>query len=325
MSRVVVGADVGGTSTRVAVADLTGAVLGVAREPGGNPNAVGVQVSSSRIRTAARRALEQADGRPAPEIAAAVIGMAGYNTAIAAGTSFLSDSLGPLAPGGTARIVSDLGVAYASGSPLPHGYAVIAGTGSGAAEIDRGEILARRGGWGWLLGDEGGAFWLGREAVRQALTEVQAGVGLSDLSRQVVGRLGIDARHPLAGLLRIPYEQPPVQLAELAPLVTGLVDSDPAAASIAGRAAEILAGQVLDLDPRPGLPVVVTGSVLQAADPIRQGFAHRIDAALGSPVLTATSGLVGALWLAIGDLEQPTDPDVHARLVASMAGQELPG
>lgn len=315
MTRLVIGADVGGTSTRVAVADLGGTVLGVGGALGGNPNAVGIAESAARIRVATERAL---GGTAAgPEVAAMVIGMAGYHTALAAGPDFVGDCLVAgitVAP----RIVSDLGVAYASGSPLPRGYVVIAGTGSGAAEIDRGEIVARRGAWGWLLGDEGAGFWLGREAVRQALVEAERGTVRSDLGRLVIDRLGIDPAQPLQGLLRIPYEQPPVALARLAPLVSDLVDSDPAAATIAARAAESLAGLVLDLDPRPGRPVVMAGSVLQA-DPIRRAFVERVAAATASPVTPATSGLVGALWLALGDLDQPPDPDVHSRLTATLA------
>ena len=315
MTRLVVGADVGGTSTRVAVADLDGTVLGVGREGAGNPNAVGIAASAARIRTALETALAR-NGSAASEVTAMVIGMAGYNTAIAAGPGFLRDSVDP-AFTVTPRIVSDLGVAYASGSALPRGYVVVAGTGSGAADIDRGEIVARRGAWGWLLGDEGAGFWLGREAVRQALTEAERGAVSSDLGRLVLRHLGIDPARPLEGLLRVPYDQPPVALAGLAPLVSGLVDSDPVAAAIAARAAEILTGLVLELDPRPGRPVVVTGSVLQS-DPIRRAFADRIATTVGSPVLPASSGLTGALWLALGDLDRSPDPAVHSRLTATL-------
>ncbi|KAE9392515.1 hypothetical protein BT96DRAFT_924681 [Gymnopus androsaceus JB14] len=53
---------------------------------------------------------------------------------------------------------------------------VIGGTGSivvSFAEKEDGELeeLGRVGGWGWLLGDEGGGYSVGREAVRQVLEE----------------------------------------------------------------------------------------------------------------------------------------------------------
>jgi glucosamine kinase len=327
MTGLLVGADVGGTATRVAIADQFGTVLAVSRESAGNPNSVGVAESAARINAAMTRALQvgraQSAFPPDADVQAIVLGMAGYGTAIAAGPEFLH----ACSPDGIAvkpRIVSDLSVAYASGSSLPRGYVVIAGTGSGAAEIDRGEIVARRGAWGWLLGDEGGGFWLGREAVRHALAEVERGGPRGDLTRQVIRHFGIDTEQALAGLTRLPYQQPAVRLAELAPLVTGLVDADPAAVSITARAAAALAELVLDLDPRPGRPIVATGSVLQTAGPIRQAFSERISAAIGSPVIDAGSGLVGALWLAAGAASQTTseqpDPGVHARLAMTIAG-----
>lgn len=322
MTRILVGADVGGTSTRVAVADLNGTVLGAAREPAGNPNAVGIETTALRIRTALERALTRADRSPglihAPEVAAVVIGMAGYNTAIAAGPDFLRSCLVDrvtVQP----RLVSDLAVAYASGTPLWRGYVVIAGTGSGAAEIDRGEIVSRRGAWGWLLGDEGGGFWLGREAVRHALTEVERDGPRSDLTRKVIAHLGIDPEHPLDGLVRVPYQHPPIELAELAPLVTGLLDADPAAVAITARAAENLTRLALDLDPRPGRPIVMTGSVFGSVGPIRTAFAERVAAATGSPVVSATSGQIGALWLALGDVTEVPDPAAHDRMTATLA------
>lgn len=340
---LLVGADVGGTSTRVAVADRDGTVFAVAREDAGNPNAVGVEISAARIRSAMEAALRQARGA---EVGAVVLGLAGYGTALAAGADFLRACTPPevsVRP----RIVSDLGVAFASATPLPRGSVVIAGTGSSAARIDRGEIVDRRGGWGWLLGDEGGGFWLGREAVRHALAEVEQGSSRSPLTRRVLDEL----RHRRAGgeaadadpgadpgradldlLLRAPYDKPPVRLADLAPAVTELVDTDPAAVAIAARAADQLARLVVGLRPLPGLPIVTAGSVLQTAGPIRHAFATRLEQQIGSAVLGATSGLVGALWLAHGTDRDgrilpvhgdpsrvgQLDPTVHRRLLTTL-------
>ena len=53
------------------------------------------------------------------------------------------------------------------------GIAVIAGTGSVAWGIDSTGRERRAGGWGYLLGDEGSGYWLGREAVRSVLRASQ--------------------------------------------------------------------------------------------------------------------------------------------------------
>lgn len=313
---LLIGADVGGTTTRLAVADATGRVLAVAEQPAGNPNAVGVPTAARRIRTA----IEQLP--ITGPVAAVVLGLAGYGTALEAGEAFVTAAV-PAELGVRPRIVPDLAVAFASASAAARGTVVIAGTGSGAAEIDSGEIVARRGAWGWLLGDEGAGFWLGREAVRAALSQVERGDPPTQLTRVVLQRLGIDPAEPLRGLLRVPYQDTPVRLADLAPVVTGLADQDPMAAAICARSAAELAALVLDLRPLPGRPIVVGGSVLQADGLIRSTFLATVDRELGSPVLDARSGLVGALWLAAGTGpdgqpdERRTDPAVHAALLAT--------
>jgi len=51
------------------------------------------------------------------------------------------------------------------------GILVTAGTGSIAFGRNEAGEEARAGGWGWMLGDEGSGWWIGREAIRAALAE----------------------------------------------------------------------------------------------------------------------------------------------------------
>lgn len=60
------------------------------------------------------------------------------------------------------------------GSP---GVAVIAGTGSIAFGMNNRGERARAGGWGWLLGDEGSAYWIAKEGL-QAAARAADGRGL---------------------------------------------------------------------------------------------------------------------------------------------------
>jgi N-acetylglucosamine kinase-like BadF-type ATPase len=78
-------------------------------------------------------------------------------------------------------IANDTHLLAAPLSSHPHAKSavvVIAGTGSNCVSFKRKdgaqaglEELARSGGWGWILGDEGGGFHVGRTAVRYVLSQ----------------------------------------------------------------------------------------------------------------------------------------------------------
>jgi N-acetylglucosamine kinase-like BadF-type ATPase len=312
---LLLGADVGGTATRVAVASSTGQVLAVATGPAGNPNSVGLAVSAQRIRTVTAECLGRlVAARPGGDdrvvVRRAVLGLAG---GAGADADFLSTAL---PPGLTdrARLVSDLSVAFSSATPASEGYVLVAGTGAVAGRIVDGDLLERRDGWGWLLGDEGSGFWLGREVVRATLTRLQAGQALGPLHQAVVDAAG--TADPVELVQRC-YAHPPIWLASFGQLVSQH-PTDPTAAEIAARAADLLLGTLLGLGLRPELPVVLAGSVATRPGPVNAALTSRLEAQLGSEVLTAASGVVGALWLAGRDLGI-TDTAVHARLGSSFA------
>jgi N-acetylglucosamine kinase-like BadF-type ATPase len=62
-------------------------------------------------------------------------------------------------------VVNDALVALVAGAGDQPGVVVVAGTGSIAYGRDAESRAARAGGWGYLLGDEGGGFWIGRAAL----------------------------------------------------------------------------------------------------------------------------------------------------------------
>ena len=77
------------------------------------------------------------------------------------------------------------------------GIALIAGTGSVAWGRTAEGSEARRGGWGYLLGDEGSSFWVGREAVRRALCRADADEPADELDRAVLETRGLGQRSEL--------------------------------------------------------------------------------------------------------------------------------
>ncbi len=305
MTDLVLGADVGGTSTRVAVADLHGRVLSVASGGPGNPNLVGLAGSAAEIRRTAERALDGVVGT----VASSAIGLAGGSRA-AADPAFLPAAL-PAGPGVPAVLVSDLAVTFSSATPALRGCTVIAGTGAVAGRLVGDDLHARRDGWGYLLGDRGSGFWLGRAAVQVTLEALDEGWPLAGLPAAVLSAAGASGH---LDLVQACYDHPPTWLAGFAPLVSRHAGEDPRAGALADEAADLLVATLRGLDPRPGEPVVLGGSVLATPGPVRDRFAARVPAGLA--LLSAESGLVGAAWIATRRLGRATD-GLHARLVAT--------
>lgn len=73
------------------------------------------------------------------------------------------------------RLTGDVELAYAAGTSRPDGTALISGTGAVAALFHDFTMVRCADGHGWLLGDRGSGFWLGRAAVRTALSAVDRG------------------------------------------------------------------------------------------------------------------------------------------------------
>lgn len=63
---------------------------------------------------------------------------------------------------------------------------------------------ARAGGWGYLLGDEGSGYWLGREAVRHSLKRMNQGLEPDELSQALLDACGVDEPGKLIALFHSP-------------------------------------------------------------------------------------------------------------------------
>jgi glucosamine kinase len=308
VSDLVVGADVGGTSTRVAVAalddtpDRRAGVLAVARGGPGNPNLVGVAASAAEIRSATERALAGLEGT----VVAVVVGLAGGSRATAE-SGFLGASV-PAEVDVLPVLVSDLAVAFSSATPAPDGCVLVAGTGAVAGRIAGDQLRDRRDGWGWLLGDGGSGFWLGREAVRATLDVLDEGRPPGPLHQAVLAEAGVPDH---LSLVHACYAHPPTWLARFAPLVSRWADEDEAAGRIADQAADLLAATLAGVRPRLPEPVVLGGSVLATPGPVRTRLRSRLPA--GLTLLNAESGLVGATWIAARRLGRHSEP-LHRRL-----------
>jgi len=289
------GADAGGSKTRAVLVDASGEVLGAGKAAGANPVVHGVEHAGRQLAAAFRQAL--GDHSPSG-VTAAVIGLAGGPTA---GRPLLDEVKRVAAEVGlkvAPRVVSDAEVAFAAGSPVPDGVLVLSGTGAAAAELRDWRIKRHVDGNGWLVGDEGSGFWIGRQAVRAVLRMLD-GRGRSTKLVDLVS-YALAAEPDTSAIEAAVYNEPPLRLATLAPLVTGLYADDSVAAEIVTEAAELLMASVDALDPVGAgyRDVVLGGGLLLAEGPLRALVAGGMADRFGLTARFAEDGAAGAAKLA---------------------------
>jgi N-acetylglucosamine kinase-like BadF-type ATPase len=155
----VLGIDAGGTKTVCLLADARGRVLAEARAGGANLQAAGELEVEKVLHLVMEEAVGERDIRPD----AICLGIAGVDRpgdaeavrGIMRRIGFKSRTL----------VVNDALIALVAGAGDDPGVVIVAGTGSIAYGRDAAGRAARAGGWGYLLGDEGGGFWIGRAAL----------------------------------------------------------------------------------------------------------------------------------------------------------------
>ncbi len=215
-------------------------------------------------------------------------------------------------------------VAYASGTAAPDGTILIAGTGAITAQVHELRLDRIADGHGWLLGDAGSGFWLGRESVRRLLADLDAGRTPGGLATtiltELLGSADIAARprDTVDATIQAVTRRPPIELARLAPLVVdAATHGDPVATALITDAAAHLTESMSRIRPAGAVtPVVLGGGLLTANTPlataVRAEIARRWPAA---PLRTAGDGAAAAAWLAARGLPEVTDPAaLHARL-----------
>jgi N-acetylglucosamine kinase-like BadF-type ATPase len=313
---LVIGLDIGGTSTRALVASLAGDRVGTGTAGGGNPTSHGAEAAAAQL----AKALSEALGATDPtRVRAGTIGLAGVARLLADPASRAAFDRAWADAGLTCpyELIGDALVAYASGTASPDGSVLIAGTGAIAVTI-RGFALDRvSDGHGWLLGDAGSGFWLGREAVRATLADMDAGRPLGRLSKAVVDALmGPSAGVPSTGradlgtlsardqvdlLVQRVTRRPPVELAQLAPLVIAAqAAGDPTATALLGEAARLLTESVARIrEPGDTSPIVLAGGLLVGETPLAPAVESELTARWpGAPRPRASDGAAAAAWLA---------------------------
>jgi N-acetylglucosamine kinase-like BadF-type ATPase len=279
MARFYLGIDGGQSSTTALIADESAHIVGEGR--GGPCNHVAqpdrrakfVRVISQCIAAACQHAaLDPA----AVTFSAACFGFSG-------GAEDKESCIRQLLRSATYKFTHDAEIALTGAHAGEPGIVMIAGTGSMAFGRNAAGATARAGGWGYIFGDEGGAFDLVRRALRAAL-QYEEGWGRATVLRDLLLRA---AGAPNANALMHDFYNRFARdaVASLAPLVTQAADDgDLVAVEIVKQACRKLAWYVQGVyghlfHPGEIVPIVHIGGVFQSAS-YRNAFADCVRASI---------------------------------------------
>lgn len=202
----------------------------------------------------------------------------------------------------SAKIVAgsdrDSGLAAALGRG--DGIAVNAGTGASVTGR-RGERIEKAGGWGHILGDAGGGYFLSVQALRLILREYDLHRGEAQFTASILRALSLNSRDEL---VRWAQTADKMEVATLSPVVLEAArNGDPNVVKIIEEAADVLAEYTAAVASRLGLlapRVILLGGLFQRDSLYVAAFRRRLkkhlsDARVG---MSEQSPELGAAWLA---------------------------
>lgn len=296
----VLGIDAGGTKTVCLLADDAGRVLAEARGGGANLQASGELEVEKVLYAVMEEAIGDRDVQPT----AICVGIAGVDRdADATAVRGIMRRIGLKA---RTVVVNDALIALAAGAGEDSGVVIVAGTGSIAFGRDAAGRAARAGGWGYVLGDEGGGFWIGRTALNAVVRQFDGRGPRTMLTELVLAEMQLGSPSDLihavyaGGLHRY-------AIAAVAPVVQHGADAgDAVAADILSRAAVELSASAASVITRLGMrgelfPTLLAGGVFRGVPSLGERVAtHLAEVAPRSEVRRLeVEPAVGAVRLAL--------------------------
>jgi len=281
MESLVVGIDGGGTKTRALLADERGERIA---ESVGDASAVRpgeAERSAGVIAGVVRDVMEEA-GHPDSRPRVLCVGVAGVGRE--SERQALYDALVEQEVADEVVVESDFLIALEDAFGEGPGVLLIAGTGSSAFGRSPAGARARCGGWGPMIGDEGGGAWIGRRALSVVAAASDGREPESALTGAV---LTATESAEATDLIRWAANATPAKLGTLAPVVIAVAEAgDLRANALISMAVEELALHVralarqLFVDERASVPVALTGGLLRKGAPIRKRLEHRLRTAV---------------------------------------------
>ncbi|GHJ58284.1 hypothetical protein NOK12_08030 [Nocardioides sp. OK12] len=272
--------DAGKTGCRVGLwVDGSCVARGEGPGPSGLADPAGVEQALARM-AEAEATLETPPGATRP-VETIVAGLAGMLSAVEHAPR-LRTSLAQRYPGARVVLTSDAITSHAGALAGRAGVVLAAGTGVSVLALSAEGRFHLVDGWGYLLGDAGSGYAIGRAGLDQALRRHDGRGGSEALLARAEARWGQARRIP--GLVQGSANPARLVASFARDVFDAAREGDPAARDICEEAAEQLAGSVAAaaLGARLGPPVVLatTGGLLHAGAVLTDPLDHHLESLL---------------------------------------------
>jgi len=274
----VLGIDAGGTKTVCHLADETGTLIAEARSGGANLQASG----ELHVEKVLHDVMDQAIGEREIVPAAICLGIAGVDRP--GDAEVVRGIMKRIGYKARVLVVNDALVALETGAPGEPGIVIVSGTGSIAYGRNAAGEAARAGGWGYVLGDEGSGYWIGRAALRAVLRESDQRGPKTALTPLLLQHFGVsEAQHLIHEVYHTNLK--PSAIGALAQSVQAAFrDGDHAAIGILRAAADELEGSGVSVARRLGLigepfACVLAGGIFRAVPWLQEELQRRLPVA----------------------------------------------
>jgi N-acetylglucosamine kinase-like BadF-type ATPase len=298
----VLGLDAGGTKTVCILADADGRIISVAKRGGANLQASG----ELEVEKVLHDVMEEAMGDREIAPAAICLGIAGVDRPSDA--DVIRSIMRRIGYKARILVVNDALVALEAGAPGLPGVVIISGTGSIAYGRNANGQAARSGGWGYVLGDEGSGYWIGRAALRAVLHAADERGPKTALTSLVLEHYGVSQPQELIHEIYQTNLKPAAIGALASCVYRAFGEEDAVAVGILQDAVHELESAAMSVARRLNLvgttfPFILSGGIFRAVPWLQQELLRRLPAsAPGSRAeLLTREPAEGAVQLALQD------------------------
>lgn len=295
--KYLIGIDGGGTNSRLLAAGSNGEVLGYCVGKSTNVESNSVECVLANLKEIVEQFLTES-GCSLQDCQGVCLGTAGVDTE----KSLLevNEIVKQLHFPCRTLVVNDAEVALAAETKGEPGALLISGTGSIGYAINRTGETCRVGGYGYLVGDEGSAYWVSRKAIQYILRAFDQTGRKPEMFARIGDALGI---REIDQLVDFVYQSNKAEVAKLAlSVVQAFEDDDPMAERIMKSAAAHLSSMAISLGRRLKMkderyPLVFSGSMLTRTPWLMDEVTREVNCEF--PLWTSAPLSRGAEWGAV--------------------------